>query len=449
MSAIFVSYRRGDSEGQARALYIQLADLIGKDSVFMDVDSISLGRDFRQILHERLGSCDLMLALIGPSWMDAKDAAGNRRLENPTDLVRQEIAAALKRNIPVIPVLLQGVQMPTPERLPEDLKDLAYRNGFELGHSTWESDVKEMIKRLGLVERKARASAQTTTRVQAQSGLSPALATLKRFRLVAVVAALTIVAGVAGLLFYLNGQKQREVGKPTEHPLAEGATSSPSPQYSEIAKPTNSEPASSSSGDSVALTGLDFHWPGDDCWDIFRGEQFVDYTCGSKKKALQAGSYTIKGKYAPVFTPFNVTIKSGSATRIELGGIFDFNWPGDDCWDIFRGKQFVDYACGTRKKAVQAGSYTIKGKYAPVFTPFDVTIKSGSITRIDLGGIFEFNWPGDDCWDIFRGEQFVDYTCGAKKKALQAGSYTIKGKYAPVFTPFNIKVANGAQVKAP
>lgn len=66
MSAIFVSYRRGDSEGQARALYIQLADLIGKDSIFMDVDSISLGRDFRQVLQERLESCDLMLALIGP-----------------------------------------------------------------------------------------------------------------------------------------------------------------------------------------------------------------------------------------------------------------------------------------------------------------------------------------------------------------------------------------------
>lgn len=148
MSAIFVSYRRGDSEGQARALYIQLAAMVGKDSVFMDVDSISLRRDFRQVLQERLESCDLMLALIGPSWMDAKDAAGNRRLENPTDLVRQEIAAALKRNIPVTPVLLQGVQMPALERLPEDIKDLAYRNGFELGHSTWESDVKEMVKRL-------------------------------------------------------------------------------------------------------------------------------------------------------------------------------------------------------------------------------------------------------------------------------------------------------------
>jgi hypothetical protein len=449
MSAIFVSYRRGDSEGQARALYIQLAELIGKDSVFMDVDSISLGRDFRQIVQERLESCELMLALIGPSWIDSKDAAGNRRLENPTDLVRVEIAAALKRNIPVTPVLLQGVQMPAPERLPEDIKDLAYRNGFELGHSTWESDVKELVKRLGLDEQQAAPSAQTSTRAQAQTEVSPALAALKRFRLFAAVAAISIAAGVGGLLFYLNSRDQNEAGKSAERPLGGGPGSSPTPQFSEIAKPASSQAASSSSGDEVTSTGLDFNWAGDDCWDIFRGEQFVTYQCGAHKQALQAGSYTIKGKYAPVFMPFDVTIKPDHSTRIDLGGIFDFSWAGDDCWDIFRGEQFVAYKCGTGKQALEAGSYTIKGKYGPVFTPFDVTIKSGYSTKIALGGIFELNWAGNDCWDIFRGEEFVTYKCGTSKQALQAGSYTIKGKYAAVFTPFNIKVVDGAQVKKP
>ena len=152
MGAVFVSYRRGDSEGQARALFNELEDRLGRDSVFMDVDSIALGRDFRQILQERLNSCDLMLALIGPEWLDAKDPAGNRRLENPTDFVRQEIGAALKRNIPVTPVFVREAQPPPPERLPDDLKDLAYRNGFELSHARWESDVKEMLRRLGLTE---------------------------------------------------------------------------------------------------------------------------------------------------------------------------------------------------------------------------------------------------------------------------------------------------------
>jgi hypothetical protein len=151
MSAVFISYRRGDSEGQARALSIELEELLSKECVFMDVDSIALGRDFRQVLQESLQACDVMLALIGPNWLEAKDSAGNRRLDSAGDFVRQEIASALKRNIAVTPVLLQGASMPPPDRLPDDLKDLAFRNGFELSHTRWVSDVKELFKRLGLM----------------------------------------------------------------------------------------------------------------------------------------------------------------------------------------------------------------------------------------------------------------------------------------------------------
>ena len=198
MRTVFVSYRRGDSEGQARSLNFELVKLIGKDSVFMDVDSIALGQDFRRILHERLESCDLMLALIGPGWLDAKDAAGNRRLESATDLVRQEIAAALKRNIPVTPVLLQGAQMPPPERLPEDIKELAYRNGFELGHSTWESDVNEMVRRLGLdkeLAAPARAPSEAKTNAAKSVASGP-------FKTSWVIATFVVIAIVAAVLFY-------------------------------------------------------------------------------------------------------------------------------------------------------------------------------------------------------------------------------------------------------
>ena len=118
--------------------------------MFLDVDSISLGRDFRQALHERLETCDAFLALIGPGWLDAKDQAGKRRLDDLNDYLRQEIAVALVRNIPVTPVLVQGATMPAPERLPEDLKELAFRNGFELSHTRWHSDVRELAHRLGL-----------------------------------------------------------------------------------------------------------------------------------------------------------------------------------------------------------------------------------------------------------------------------------------------------------
>jgi TIR domain len=446
MGAVFLSYRRGDSEGQARALSLELVKLLGQDSVFMDVDSIALGRDFRQSLQERLGSCDVMIALIGPGWLDTRDLSGNRRLENPTDLVRQEIAAALQRNIPVIPVLLQGAQMPAPERLPDDIKDLSYRNGFELGHSTWESDVREMVKRLGLVEQKATAPAPQSIRGETHPDV-PAVP-FQRWRLLA--AATTAVAiGSVGLLVYLYPKTQS-----SEPPVAKVAAL---PQSSRgiVAPPSGRSEtrglrgASSSSGGGLAASGLEFNWPGNDCWDIFRGEQLVTYQCGANQQALEAGTYTIKGKHAAVFMPFQVAIKGGSSTRVEMGGIFDFKWPGNDCWDIFRGEQFVTYQCGTNKQALGAGRYTIKGKHAPVFVPFQVDVKAGSSTSIETGGTFLFKWPGGDCWDIFRGTEFVTYKCGTDEQALQAGTYRIMGKNAPVFNPFEIKVADGAQVKAP
>jgi hypothetical protein len=147
MGAVFISYRRGDVDGQARALVGDLSNHVGRDNVFIDVDSIAPGRDFRQVLKERLETCDMVLALIGRQWLDAKDQAGRRRLEDPGDFVRQEIAAALKRDIPVTPILLEDADMPTADRLPDEIRDLAYRNAFTLSHARWESDVEELIRR--------------------------------------------------------------------------------------------------------------------------------------------------------------------------------------------------------------------------------------------------------------------------------------------------------------
>ena len=108
MGTVFISYRREETAGEARALFNDLVARIGKDLVFMDVDNIALGRDFREVLRENLASCDLMLVLIGKRWVDAKDQSGRRRLDDPGDFIRLEIGAALKRNIPVTPVLVQG-----------------------------------------------------------------------------------------------------------------------------------------------------------------------------------------------------------------------------------------------------------------------------------------------------------------------------------------------------
>lgn len=154
MATVFISYRREETAGEARALYNALTTRLGEDSVFMDVDNIAPGLDFREALQERLGSCDLLLALIGRDWANAKSASGERRLEDPGDFVRLEIEAALKRKISVTPVLVQGAQMPSAPQLPESIRDFGYRNAFELSHSRWESDLQELLRRLGLGEQR-------------------------------------------------------------------------------------------------------------------------------------------------------------------------------------------------------------------------------------------------------------------------------------------------------
>lgn len=149
MGSVFISYRREDSEGQAGRLFRDLVAHFGEDSVFMDVKGIDAGRDFRRAIDEQVSTCDVLLAIIGRSWTEAKDESGRRRLEDPEDFVRLETSTALKRDIPVIPVLVGGTRMPRKEQLPKDLEALAYRNGVELTHARWDSDVQVLIKSLG------------------------------------------------------------------------------------------------------------------------------------------------------------------------------------------------------------------------------------------------------------------------------------------------------------
>src|SRR5277367_985603 len=118
MGSIFISYRRDDAEGQAGRLYDDLVAEFGPDSVFMDVAAIQPGRDFRKAIDQSLSSCGAFLSVIGRGWLTAKDASGQRRLDDSADFVRVETATALKRDIPLIPVLVQGASTPKAEQLP-------------------------------------------------------------------------------------------------------------------------------------------------------------------------------------------------------------------------------------------------------------------------------------------------------------------------------------------
>jgi hypothetical protein len=127
MGKLFVSYRRDDSIGMAGRIYDRLAAHFGGDAVFMDVDAIPFGVDFRQHLSNAVSGCDALLAIIGEDWLSIS-REGERRLDDPKDFVRIEIEAAFQQSIPVIPVLIEPARMPQEEELPEPLRDLAYRN---------------------------------------------------------------------------------------------------------------------------------------------------------------------------------------------------------------------------------------------------------------------------------------------------------------------------------
>lgn len=132
MPRIFISYRRDDSGYIAGMLAERLEDIFGAQSVFIDVDAIPLGVDFREYLNQAVAKSDLMLALIGDDWLTTKNAQGLRRLDDPADFVRIEIEAALKLKIPVVPVLLAQASMPLESELPPSLQSLAFRNAVEI-----------------------------------------------------------------------------------------------------------------------------------------------------------------------------------------------------------------------------------------------------------------------------------------------------------------------------
>ena len=229
MRAIFVSYRRDDAEGEAGRLFDDLVTQFGEDSVFMDVAAIEVGRDFRKAIDDSVATCGLLLAVIGREWIDAKNEAGQRRLDDPFDFVRLETASALKRDIPVVPVLVHGAKMPRADQLPDDLKELAFRNGVEVTHARWNSDVQLLFKALRpfVGESKGAPAAPSTPVPQPAAEVKPpvrvetkvpqvaaetSLAPKKKPMgiILAVVAAVLVVGAVGGYMMLASKKAQEE-----------------------------------------------------------------------------------------------------------------------------------------------------------------------------------------------------------------------------------------------
>jgi TIR domain len=148
MSGIFISYRRDDGARAARRLHEYLSARFGASAVFMDVEDIEVGEDFGAAIDEKVGFCDALIAVIGTKWLTSVDQAGRRRLDDPRDWVRLEIAAALDRGIKVIPVLIDGAALPQAAALPPPLAALPQYQALDLRSDRFEHDVERLAAAL-------------------------------------------------------------------------------------------------------------------------------------------------------------------------------------------------------------------------------------------------------------------------------------------------------------
>lgn len=226
---VFISYRHDDSAGHAGRVHDRLMQSFGRDLLFMDVDAIPLGVDFIKVLREEVAKCDVLLAVIGTHWLDASDEEGKRRLDSTTDFVRTEIATALQRGIPVIPILLDGAKIPKVQQLPKDLEGLAARNGLDVRHASFHQDMDKLIaglKGASIQGDTPNALSRATSRPLASRATRP------RWVVISLVGAI----GVAGVLFAAHNVKQQ-----TEQPPSSVQLSPPVVQQSPvIAKPAPS-----------------------------------------------------------------------------------------------------------------------------------------------------------------------------------------------------------------
>jgi hypothetical protein len=185
MPSIFLSYRRVDTSGHTGRLSDALEAKFGVDAVFHDIQSIEAGRRFDEVIDSALAQCRVFVPLIGDDWLRVMGADGRRRLDDPEDLVRREVLAALRRGIPVIPVLLEGAAMPAPASLPAELQPLTRHQAVEISDTRWDFDVQRLITAIERV------------------GVAPADAPVRRSRraLLAGLAAISAVA--AGSAWWL------------------------------------------------------------------------------------------------------------------------------------------------------------------------------------------------------------------------------------------------------
>ena len=231
MAAIFINYRRDDAFGVAGRLFDRLTQRFPRGEIFMDVDTMKPGLNFAKQLDEQVAKCDVVLTVIGPGWLNATDEKGRRKIDLPRDYVRIELASALKRDIPVIPLLVNGATLPTEEELPDELKALPHRHALELRHTRFSADSEAVIKALGEI-------------LPDRSRWKRAAALMFGLLLLVCLSGAGLLLYNAGLLVHNKGASTaREPSEPPPVPVRKTANSAGESRLQVPVTPTKLEPA--------------------------------------------------------------------------------------------------------------------------------------------------------------------------------------------------------------
>lgn len=179
MATIFINYRRQDSRGTTFALREKLLKYFDDKEVFMDIEGLDAGEDFVDGLAKTVSLADVMIVMIGRDWLNIRDSEGNQRLFKDDDFVRIEIASAISQGKKILPVLLEGTQMPDAADLPDDMKDLARRNAVDLRLNRIEDDARVIAEALRkLVPSKSISQRQMIMTATAAAGVALVVGTL-------------------------------------------------------------------------------------------------------------------------------------------------------------------------------------------------------------------------------------------------------------------------------
>jgi hypothetical protein len=237
---IFISYRRDDSAGYAGRLFDYLTEHCGSRQVFMDIDTIEPGDDFRKAVQNGIGTCDVVVVMIGRQWLTIADAQGHRRLDDPQDWVRAEVAIALANpKVRVISVLVHDASMPKASDLPDDLKELSYRNALELSDSRFQHDAGRLAE---AIEQAARVPAGAAA---GRGG--------NRYWGLAVGA--VVLGGLA--LAFLSKGSWMPLFLPAPTPTATHTVTATAPRPVDTDTPVPSSPTATAAPESVAPVILD------------------------------------------------------------------------------------------------------------------------------------------------------------------------------------------------